>query len=468
MDMKFLVLLQIFFNLNIVSGYYSVKLNKIYLPVLPNNNSNIEDVNSTFSEHIQNSYDYNDLPMNYSELDIINDSFTETDNLKFESYVTSLYIGSNKQLFKLMLSTFDSYTTISSINCSNCKVLNKYNALLSNTSIQQIGDITPIDDYFKREIIQDQCLISSYFIQDKNKLNKFLKISKLNFQIIEDDLSGFLNSNLTDGILALNYIDNTTKIPNNNFIMQLYKEGYISSPAFSIIITSLNINRLYFGDIMKNNYVQNYLLFNEDMNKGECSIIENENNWICKTKYVEYNALRYENWERQKKVSNSIVKFDIKENKLVIPDKYYLLIVIGTKTKTRTSNKRTYKTTVFTKQCMIYSEGYIVCDCKDLDDFGIVTLHFDEMNKLDIDLRDYAHYNQNANYKCRIDISLSFNDEFIIGLKGLNNTILSFDMEDKKISFFHKKKENGFTDYSFIIIIIVLIISIILSMFKQH
>ena len=242
MDMKFLVLLQIFFNLNIVSGYYSVKLNKIYLPVLPNNNSNIEEVNSTFYEHIQNSYDYNDLPMNYSELDIINDSFTETDNLKFESYVTSLYIGSNKQLFKLMLSTFDSYTTISSINCSNCKVLNKYNALLSNTSIQQIGDITPIDDYFKREIIQDQCLISSYSIQDKNKLNKFLKISKLNFQIIEDDLSGFLNSNLTDGILALNYIDNTTKFPNNNFIMQLYKEGYISSPAFSIIITSLNIN----------------------------------------------------------------------------------------------------------------------------------------------------------------------------------------------------------------------------------
>ena len=34
---------------------------------------------------------------------------------------------------------------------------------------------------------------------------------------------------------------------------------------------------------------------------------------------------------------------------------------------------------------------------------------------------------------------LSDKDEFIIGLRGLNNTILSFDLDDKKIEFFHKK-----------------------------
>ena len=106
-------------------------------------------------------------------------------------------------------------------------------------------------------------------------------------------------------------------------IMELYKEGYISSPGFSIIITSSNINRLYLGDIMKNEYVESYLLYNDNMNKGECSIIENETNWVCKVKYVEYNALKYKNWERHKESSKSIVKFDIKENKLVIPDKYY-------------------------------------------------------------------------------------------------------------------------------------------------
>ena len=466
MDIKLLIVVLIFYNLYITSCYYSVKLNKIYLPVLPNNNSNIEEVNSTFYEHIQNSYDYNDLPMNYTELDIINDPFIETDNIKFVSYTASLYIGSNKQIFKLVLSTFDSYTTLASINCINCKVLNKYNPFLSNTSSEQIRDATSIDENFKSKIIQDQCLIRSYFIQDKKKFNNQLKISKLNFEVIDDDLSGFLNSNLTDGILALNYIDNTTEIPNNNFIMELYKEGYISSPAFSIIITSSNINRLYFGDIMKNEYVQNYLFNNDDMNKGECSIIENEKNWVCKLRYIEYNALRYENWNKNEISSNSLVKFDIKENKLVIPDKYYLLIVVGYKTEKTRIGKHTYINTIYNKQCMIDSKGYIVCNCKDLDDFGIVTFHFKEGYKLDIDLRDYAHYNENAQFKCRIDISLSFNNEFIVGLKGLNNTILSFDMKEKMIKFFHKKKENGFMDYSLIFCIICLIILALISSFK--
>ena len=62
-------------------------------------------------------------------------------------------------------------------------------------------------------------------------------------------------------------------IPNNNFILELYNEGKISSPSFSIIITSSNVNRLYLGNIMKNEYVKNYV--NSSMNKGACSIIDN-------------------------------------------------------------------------------------------------------------------------------------------------------------------------------------------------
>ena len=237
MEIRFIILILYFFNIG--TCYYSVKLNKIYLPSLPNNNSKVEQENSTFYEHIQNSYDYNDLPMNYSELDIIKDSFTETDNLKLELYSVSLYLGSNNQLFKLLLSTFDEYTTIASINCNVCNVSNKYNSLLSNTSyyVGEAGDVS-IDLSIYNQIYQDQCTIPSFYIQDEKKIKKNLKLSKLNFKVIENDLNGFLNSNLIDGILALNYIDNSTEIPNNNLVKQLYKEGYISAPAFSIIITS--------------------------------------------------------------------------------------------------------------------------------------------------------------------------------------------------------------------------------------
>ena len=54
---------------------------------------------------------------------------------------------------------------------------------------------------------------------------------------------------------------------------------------------------------------------------------------------------------------------------------------------------------------MIRPEGFISCNCNDKDDFGIVTLHFEGYdNKLDIDLRDYVYYDENASYKCRLNV----------------------------------------------------------------
>ena len=66
--------------------------------------------------------------------------------------------------------------------------------------------------------------------------------------------------------------------------MELYNKGRISSPSFSIIITTSNINRLYLGDIIKNEYIQNYV--NSSMSKGESEIIDNE--WKCQIDYLEY------------------------------------------------------------------------------------------------------------------------------------------------------------------------------------
>ena len=85
--------------------------------------------------------------------------------------------------------------------------------------------------------------------------------------------TGFINSYIIDGILSLSY-NNISQIPNNNFIKELYKEGKILSPSFSIIITLSNMNRLYLGDIMKNDYIKKYI--NTSMNKGEWVIINNK------------------------------------------------------------------------------------------------------------------------------------------------------------------------------------------------
>ena len=443
MSLKVLI---VFILLNLTFCYYSLKLNKTYFQVLPN--SSIEN-KEAIEDHLENLEEYVDLPLTNSDLSLINKSYILTKNINFEFYTASFYFGSNRQHFKLLLSTDDEFTTVSSINCSQCNTTNKYNPILSNTNIK-------LNNSFNNELYQDSISIPAVSIinQTTQKIN--INISKLVFKVLESDSSGFLNSDLIDGILGLNYTNNS-EIPSHNIIWQLYNEGYISSPSFSIIITTSNVNRFYLGDIMKNEYVNNYI--NSSMNMGECTIIEN--NWKCKLEYIEYNALKFENWESQKQSTNSTISFNTKENKLIIPLRYYHLIVLS---YTTVNKKSGGKVKQFNKLCYIIN-NIIYCSCSDKDDFGIVTFYFKEHYKLDIDIRDYVYYDNNAyDFKCRVDISLSKNNEFVVGLRGLNNTILSFNLEEKKIKFFHKiKNDNNFFALSIVYAIIIFIISVVIK-----
>jgi hypothetical protein len=431
--------------------YYSLKLNKIYNQQLVNENYSIE-YNQTLEEELNKLKENIDFPSKYSDFNSIVESYIRAKNINSEQYTITLYFGSNKQYFRLLLSTIDDYTTISSINCTICNVSNKYNSILSNSYIKlnNLTDKTGLVKNYNYEFFHDSCFIPTQSKKNDITEKKSINIS-LNFKVIEFDSSGFLNSNLSDGILGLNY-NNDSELPNMNFIKELYNNGHISSPSFSIIITSSNINRLYLGDIMENEYIKNYL--NSSMNKGDCKIIDN--NWKCELKGIEYNALKYLNWEKLIYKANSTVSFNLKENKLTIPEKYFELIVVS---YIFVKNKRKR----FNKFCYVNNQ-IIYCSCKDKDDFGIVTFHFDGYSKLDIDIRDYVYFNKNEKtYKCVADIVLSKNNEFIVGLKGLNNTILSFNMEEKKVKFFHKTKIPSHRNYFLIAGIIIFIIGLIIN-----
>ena len=179
---------------------------------------------------------------------------------------------------------------------------------------------------------------------------------------------------------------------------------------------------------MKNNYIKNYL--KSSMNKGECKIIDH--NWQCKLTYVEYKPLNYLEGGIKKFRDNSILTFNFKENKLTIPKKYYNSIVRSFYYDSKGRIK-------YNKYCLMFGD-VLYCTCNNKDKFGIVTFYFEKNSMLDIDLRDYIYYDNTAYFfKCKVDITLSNNNEFIIGLKGLKNTILSFNMQEKKIKFFQKK-----------------------------
>ena len=458
--MKAILFLQI--NLSLTFCYYSLKLNKInhilfYNSSLGNNETSKNFENKEdLKDYIENLEEYIDLPIDYSELNSLNDSYIITKNLNFKYYSALIKLGSNKQKFRLVLSTLDNFTKVSSKNCSNCNVFNKYSSILSNSS-KKLNYSNNFNPDFHSEIFQDSCSFQTESIKNEIKIKSNKTISKFNFEVIESDSSGFLNSDLIDGILSLKYYSNNSEIPNYNFIYELYKNGIISSPSFSIIITSSNINRFYLGDILKNPFIKKNFI--SSTNLGQCEIIDND--WACKLSTIEYNDLSYRKWQWKSFSDNSTVIFDIKNNFLTIPVKYYTYLILGY-TKKRIG-KRAYEK-IYNKMCYPYN-GNLYCSCEDKNDFGIATFHFGFNSKLEIDLRDYVTYNENfpLQFKCKIDVYLTKYNKFIIGAKGLNNTLLSFNMNEKKIVFFHKiKNNNSFKLRTIILILLTFMILIIL------
>ena len=186
--------------------------------------------------------------MNNSELNILNQSYIKTKNINSQLYTVDTYIGSQNQLFRLSISTDDDITTIASTNCNFCNVSNKYHNILSNNSINlsniNNGVTEQIINNSYESIFIDTCSIPTESTQNGTVIKNNITVDNFTFKLAESNDSWFINSELIDGTLSLSY-SNATKIPSNNLVMELYKEGKISSPSFSIFITSANINRLY-------------------------------------------------------------------------------------------------------------------------------------------------------------------------------------------------------------------------------
>ena len=448
-------------NISLALSYYSLKLNKIYLPQLSNDGAIIDNgtIKNLTKEELEDLEEYIDLPLKNTELNNLNQSYIKTKNIKSELYTIDAYIGSNKQYFRLLLSTFDNFTQVTSINCKFCDAKNKYNSSLSNNNFE-LSNLSESSNY--------KIFMDSLFINSEKKINEIteknnITVDNLIFKVMESNNSGFINSNLIDGILSLSY-NNNTQIPNNNFIKELYQEGKISSPSFSIIITSSNVNRLYLGDILKNDYIKDYV--STEMNKGECDIINNK--WQCKLQSVGYTDFIYIS-SHEKRNANALVKFDLTQNKLTIPFYYFNFMIVGYRYE-----KRSPKSSIYDKKdnkyCLEFNNA-IYCTCSGKNSFGVISFYFKNNSRLDIDLRDYVYYDKSAfSLKCRVDISLSNEEEFIVGLKGLNNTILSFNLDDNKIAFFHMKKTDDWNEnlMNFILVIIFIIVIIIVIIKSQQ
>ena len=154
-------------NISLVLSYYSLKLNKkfIYLPQLSNDSAIINNgtTNNLTKEELEDLEEYIDLPLKTTELNNLNQSYIKTRNLKSELYTIDAYLGSNKQYFRLLLSTFDNFTQVTSFNCKFCNATNKYNSSLSNNNLE-LSNLSESSNY--------KIFMDSLFVNSEKEINE--------------------------------------------------------------------------------------------------------------------------------------------------------------------------------------------------------------------------------------------------------------------------------------------------------
>ena len=110
------------------------------------------------------------------------------------------------------------------MECHSCNVINKYNTSLSISNINISEVNTEVTKNFGYSIFKDSLLITSEKKINGIKSKDNITVDNFIFRVIESDNSGFMNSDLIDGILSLSY-SNISQIPNTNFIIDQMTQG---------------------------------------------------------------------------------------------------------------------------------------------------------------------------------------------------------------------------------------------------
>ena len=343
-------------------------------------------------------------------------------------YLGDIYVGTPYKKYQVIYDTGSDIFWLASNNCTTAsceKYENKYNPKLSSTSVDLHlrQNITYAVGFVKGRIFED--IISLNYNQNPLELfNKELKVKNLNILCIFSE--NYITETIADGVvgLGINYENNK----NSSLIHLLYEQKQILSPAFSFYLinnTENNISKLYIGDIMENTYINN--LFKSSIR--HCKVAEEAKYWECNLKKgIEMinNKTNNSFWIH----SNLSVIFDTGTSYTIIPKSDYSKII-------QHLNKDLHK------NCHTNQFEQLVCECNSIDEFGDIKLYFDEDNFFEIHLAQLIKYKENMRYQCRYQVmvdSIGVN-KWIVGHSSLRNNLVSFNMQERKISFIQNIKQ---------------------------
>ena len=337
-------------------------------------------------------------------------------------YLGDIYVGTPYKKYQVIYDTGSDIFWLASNNCTtqSCKKYeNKYNPKLSSTAV---------DLHLRQNITYDVGFVKGRIFEDVVSLNhnqkilelfnKEFKVKNLNILCIYSE--NYITETIADGVLGLgiNYENNV----NNSLIQLLYEQKQILSPSFSFYLVNNrenNISKIYIGDIMENTYINN--LFKNmtrfckvesgakywecNLNKGFEIIGDNKNN----TFWIE---------------SNLSVIFDTGTSYTIIPKIDYIKIIQHLNNNLQ-------------KNCHTNQFEQLICECNSSNEFGDIKLYFDKENFFEIHLAQLITYEKNMKYQCRYQVMVDTVgiNKWIIGHSSLRNNLVSFNMQERKISF---------------------------------
>ena len=358
-----------------------------------------------------------------------NPIFTKIDliNYKDVQYSGDIYVGTPYKKFSVIYDTGSNLFWLPSINCTlKCRNdTNRYNPELSSTSQNM---------HIKKNISYAKGYIKGRLYKEKVCLNKksafsFLynkELSVDNYKLIAVYKEKYLFKTIFDGIVGLGI--NDEGYINNSLIKLLYEQNKISKPSFSFYLFSNNntndISRLYIGDILENDYIYN--LFKDKINY--CYLPDNNEYWFCQS-----NTLKFELKENNTNSNSSKTK--------VVTSKSGVIFDTGTSFTIIPKNDSQYIMDYFNntlgKNCFITKYQQIFCECNSDKEFGNIKIYFDENNYYQINFEDLIKYNKSFRYQCHFQMLVNKIDfgSWVIGDSSLRSSLITFNMQERKISF---------------------------------
>ena len=337
-------------------------------------------------------------------------------------YLGDIYVGTPFKKFQVIYDTGSNIFWLASNNCTSLsceKYENKYNPhnSVTATDLHMRQNITYAVGFVKGRIFNDVVSLN-HNPKSLNLYNKEMTVNNCNILCVYSEK--YITQTITDGIVGLGINDEGNV--KNSLIKLLYEQKQISAPAFSFYLlnnTGNNISKIYIGDIMDNTYIHN--LFKNNIKF--CHVSENEKLWECKLN----NTVEMHNDKKNNSFvfkSNSSVIFDTGTSYTIIPKDDYINIV-------------QHLTIDLKKNCHTNQFEQLICECKNIDEFGDIKLFFDDQNYFEIHLNQLIKFDKKMKYQCRFQVmvdSVGVN-KWVIGDSSLRNNLVSFNMEERKISF---------------------------------